>query len=87
MNIAVERPCWACLGGYVDTNRLFTNLFGGWLTAADKAAAATVNFTRSNLRPSIYDLIQKTTLATGEALLTAGYKLIDVVPAKDRIRL
>jgi hypothetical protein len=70
----------------MDTNRLFTNLFGGWLTAADKAAAATISFTRSNLRPCISDLIQKTTLATGEALLTAGYKLIDVVPAKDRIR-
>ena len=29
----------------MDTNRIFTNLFGGWLTAADKAAAATINYT------------------------------------------
>ena len=71
----------------MNTNRLFTNLFGGWLTAPDKAAAATINFTKSNLRPCISDLIQKTTLATGEAPLRAGYRLIDVVPANDRIRL
>src|ERR1019366_7993942 len=42
----------------MDTNRLFTDPFGGWLTAADKAAATTINFTRSNLRPCISDLIQ-----------------------------
>ena len=23
------------LGGHMDTNRMFTSLFGGWLTAAD----------------------------------------------------
>ena len=43
-------PAGPVLGGHMDTNRMFTNLFGGWLTAADKAAAATINFTRSTVR-------------------------------------
>ena len=36
----------------MDTNRMFTSLFGGWLTAADKAAAATINYTKSTVMPS-----------------------------------
>ena len=41
----------------MDTNRIFTNLFGGWLTAADKAAATTINYTKSTVVPCVCDLI------------------------------
>ena len=50
----------------MDTNRMFTSLFGGWLTAADKAAAATINYTKSTVLPRVSDLTQKATLATGK---------------------
>jgi hypothetical protein len=49
----------------MDTNRMFTSLFGNWLTAADKAAAATINYTKSTVLPRVSDLTQKATLATG----------------------
>ena len=37
MDIAVERSCGPVPGGHMDTNTIFTSLFGGWLKAADKA--------------------------------------------------
>ncbi len=61
----------------MDTNRMFTNLFGGWLTAADKAAATTINYTKSTVMPSFSGLTRKATMATGKTLLAAGYKLVD----------
>jgi hypothetical protein len=61
----------------MDTNRMFTNLLGGWLTAADKAAAATINYSRSTVLPRVSDLTQKATLATGKTLVEVGYKLTD----------
>ena len=61
----------------MDTNRIFTNLFGGWLTAADKAAATSINYTRSTVVPCVCDLTQKATVATGKTLVKAGNKLID----------
>jgi len=66
----------------MDTNRIFTNLFGGWLTAADKAAAATINYTKSTVMPSFSGLTRKATLATGKTLLAAGYKLVDCCTRK-----
>ena len=77
VDVAVERSRWVCPGGHLDTNRLFTNLFGGWLTAADKAAAATINYTRSTVMPCVCDLTQKATLATGKTLVKVGTKLTD----------
>jgi len=81
-NIAVERSRWACPGGHMDTNRMFTNLFGGWLTAADKAAATTINYTKSTVLPRVSDLTQKATLATGKTLVEVGYKLTDCCTSK-----
>jgi hypothetical protein len=59
VDIAVERPPQACPGGNMDTNRIFTNLFGGWLTAADKAAATTINYTKSTVMPSFSGLTSR----------------------------
>ena len=81
-DIVVERPRWVCPGGHMDTNRIFTNLFGGCLTAADKAAAATINYTKSTVMPSFSGLTRKTTLATGKTLLAAGFKLVDCCTRK-----
>jgi hypothetical protein len=61
----------------MDTNRMFTSLFGKWLTAADKAATATINYTKSTVLPRVSDLSQKATLATGKTLVKVGTKLID----------
>jgi hypothetical protein len=58
----------------MDTNRMFTSLFGGWLAAADKAAA-TINYTKSTILPRVSDLTQKATLATGKTLVKVGTKL------------
>jgi hypothetical protein len=66
----------------MDTNRIFTSLFGGWLTAADKVAAATINYTKSSLRPCVSDLTQKATLATGKTLVKVGTKLTDCCTTK-----
>ena len=66
----------------MDSNRIFTNLFGGWLTAADKAAAATINYTKSTVVPCVCDLTQKATLATGKTLVEAGNRLIDCCTSK-----
>jgi len=81
-DIAVERPHRACPGGHMDTNRIFTNLFGGWLTAADKAAATTINYTKSTVMPSFSGLTRKATMATGKTLLAAGFKLVDCCTRK-----
>jgi hypothetical protein len=56
---------------------MFTNLLGGWFTAADKAAATTINYTKSTVLPRVSDLTQKATLATGKTLIAVGYKLTD----------
>jgi len=66
----------------MDTNRMFTSLFSGWLTAADKAAAATINYTKSTVLPRFSDLTQKTTLATGKTLGKVGTKLTDCCTTK-----
>jgi hypothetical protein len=61
----------------MDTNRIFTNLFGGWLITADKAAAATINYTTSTVLPRVSEITQKATLATGNTLVKVGTKLTD----------
>jgi len=66
----------------MDTNRIFTNLFEGWLTAADKAAATTINYTKSTVVPCVCDLTQKATLATGKTLVKVGTKLTDCCTTK-----
>jgi hypothetical protein len=66
----------------MDTNRMFTSLFGGWLTAADKAAAATINCVKSTVMPTFSELTLKATLATGKTLVEAGNNLIDCCTRK-----
>jgi hypothetical protein len=66
----------------MDTNRMFTSSFGRWLTAADKAAAATINYTKSTVLPRVSDLTQKATLATGKTLVKVGTKLTDCCTTK-----
>jgi hypothetical protein len=66
----------------MDTNRMFTCLFGGWLTAADKAAAATIHYTKSTVIPGFSDLTRKATLATGKTIVEVGYKLTDCCTTK-----
>jgi len=66
----------------MDTNRMFTSLFGGWLTAADKAAAATIKCVKSTVMPAFSELTLKATLATGKTLVEAGNKLIDCCSSK-----
>ena len=66
----------------MDTNRMFTNLLGGWLAAAEKAAAATINYTKSTVLPRVSDLTQKASLATGKTLIAVGYKLTDCCTSK-----
>jgi len=61
----------------MDTNTIFTSLFGGWLKADDKAAAATINYTKSTVIPGVCNLSRKTTLATGYILVYVGSKLTD----------
>jgi hypothetical protein len=61
---------------------MFTNLFGNWLTAADKAAATTINYSKSIVLPRVFNLTQKATLATGKTLVEAGNKLIDCCTRK-----
>jgi hypothetical protein len=61
----------------MDTNRIFTNLFSGWLSAADKAAVTTINYTKSTVLPRVSGLTQKAALATGKTLVKVGTKLTD----------
>lgn len=69
MNIAVERPPAPVRGGQADTNRIPTILLCGWLTAAGKAAAATITYTQSSVLPRVSSLTQRATRATGETLV------------------
>jgi len=66
----------------MDTNRIFTNLFGGWLTAADIIAGATINYTKSTVVPCVSDLTQKAVFTTGITLVAVGYKLTDCCAGK-----
>ncbi len=66
----------------MDSNTIFTSLFGAWLKAADKAAAATINYTKSTVIPSVSCLTKKATLATGRTLVYFGSKLTDYCTAK-----
>jgi len=66
----------------MDTNTIFTSLFGGWLRTADKAAAATIDFTKSTVLPCVSNLTQKATLATGKTLIKVGAKLTDSCASK-----
>ncbi len=66
----------------MDSNTIFTSLFGGCLKAADKAAAATINYTKSTVIPSVCCLTKKATLATGKTLIEVGCKLTDSCPNK-----
>ncbi|MGD0228699.1 MAG: hypothetical protein ABSF71_40890 [Terriglobia bacterium] len=66
----------------MDTNTIFTGLFGGWLKTADKAAAATINFSKSTVLPCVSNLTQKATLATGKTLVKIGTKLTDSCASK-----
>ena len=61
----------------MDTNTIFTSLFGGWLKTADKLAAATINYSKSTVLPRASCMAQKATLATGNALVKVGTKLTD----------
>jgi hypothetical protein len=75
MDIAVERSRGPVQGGHMDSNTIFTSLFGGWPKTADKAAAATINYTKLTVIPGVCDLTQKATLATGKTLVELGYRL------------
>ena len=66
----------------MDSNTIFTSLFGGCLKAADKAAAATINYTKSTILPRVSDLTQKATLATGKTLVKVGTKLTECCTTK-----
>jgi hypothetical protein len=61
----------------MDTNTIFTSLFGGWLKTADKLAAATINYSRSTVLHGVPSLTQKATLATGKTLVKVGTNLTD----------
>jgi hypothetical protein len=67
----------ACPGGHMDSNTIFTSLFGGCLKAADKAAAAAINYSKSTVIPGVCNLSRKATLATGYTLVYVGSKLTD----------
>ena len=66
----------------MDTNTIFTSLLGGWLKTADKAAAATIHYTKSTVIPGFSDLTRKATLATGKTIVEVGYKLTDCCTTK-----
>jgi hypothetical protein len=61
----------------MDSNTIFTSLFGGCLKAADKAAAAAINYSKSTVIPGVCNLSRKATLATGYTLVYVGSKLTD----------
>ncbi len=61
----------------MDSNTIFTSLFGGWLKTADKLAAATIDYSKSTVLPSVSSLTKKATLATGKTLVKVGTKLTD----------
>ena len=69
----------------MDTNRLFKNLFSGGLTAPNKAATATIDFTKSTAMPAVSNLTLKAALSTGKALVDTGYKLTDCCTSKSQL--
>jgi hypothetical protein len=66
----------------MDSNTIFTNLFSGWLSKADKAAATTINYAKSTVMPACSGLTRKATMAAGKTLVEAGNKLIDFCTTK-----
>ena len=66
----------------MDSNTIFTSLFGGCLKAADKAAAATIHYTQSTVIPGVCNLSRKATLTTGHTLVYVGSKLTDYCTEK-----
>ena len=66
----------------MDSNTIFTSLFGGCLKTADKAAAAAINYSKSTVIPGACKLSLKATLATGHTLVYVGSKLTDYCTAK-----
>jgi hypothetical protein len=66
----------------MDTNTIFTSLFGGWLKTADKLAAATINYSKSTVLPRVSVITQKATMATGKTLVKVGTKLTDCCTTK-----
>jgi hypothetical protein len=66
----------------MDTSTIFTSLFGGCLKAADKAAAATINYSKSTVIPGVCNLSRKATLTTGHTLVYVGSKLTDYCTEK-----
>ena len=66
----------------MDSNTIFTSLFGGCLKAAVKAAAAAINYSKSTAVPGVRKLSRKATLATGRTLVYVGSKLTDYCIAK-----
>lgn len=66
----------------MDSNTIFTSLFGGCLKAGDKAAAATINYTKSTVIPGVCNLSRKATLTTGHTLVYVGSKLTDYCTEK-----
>ncbi len=66
----------------MDSNTIFTSFFGGCLKAADKAAAAAINYSRSTVIPGACKLSRNATLATGHTLVYVGSKLTDYCTEK-----
>ena len=66
----------------MDTNRIFTNLFSGWLAAADQAAAVTMNYTKSTVVPCASKLAQQAVFAAGKTLIETGHKLTNSCTTK-----
>jgi hypothetical protein len=66
----------------MDSNTIFTSLFGGCLNAADKAAAAAINYSKSTTVPGVRKLSRKASLATGRTLVHVGSKLTDYCTEK-----
>jgi hypothetical protein len=66
----------------MDTSTIFTSLFGGCLKAADKAAAAAINYSKATVIPGVCNLSRKATLTTGHTLVYVGSKLTDYCTEK-----
>jgi len=66
----------------MDSNTIFTSLFGGLLKAGDKAAAATINYSKATVIPGVCNLSRKATLTTGHTLVYVGSKLTDYCTEK-----
>ena len=66
----------------MDSNTIFTSLFGGCLKAADKVAAAAINYSRSTVIPGVCNLSRKATLTTGHTLVYVGSKLTNYCTEK-----